>query len=621
MSHNESAGGGDARNDGGVSVTSGYNADGDNSTVSYRIQDDSINPPDHHTHLAGNRYRGPADDMSYEQLAGQNAIEIIEEPSPTDVSLTGPPEPVVHDTGQITVLLPNQGRSVELGVWIHDTCETVVENPPQDGELKPPNECPGCDKQGTWSHKGDLSASQLQAAIRAGDMWHPAGGVTQERYTDLWDDVRDFIRDYWDAKESKIYNGLTAYALSTWLRPNLTFVPHLMLMGKTTGGKTRLLNTLARVSYRAVVAASATPASMFRMIDAYDVSYFVSEYHGLGPDERRELDNVVRAGQKKGEIVTRAEQSNAGFEPKVFDPFSHIAIATQYTPDDDIVNRCIQVRSSPENRDMPATFNETRAKNIRNRLLHARFRLIDSDEWSNAEQEAYGYLARNDITGRTREKLLSLITVAILWDKLDEFEPFVEAICDQDREAVADSEDARFVQVLRDLALEEIADTTVLTDKDPFGAVTIPYGDIVERYEAVNGVEKSNSWVGHIRKRLGFEKDRKGNGTVIHDAELGSKLRRLCEEHNLEWESSDKAGADDPSSNPKGSTSDKRLKTRVKRLIGEKYGQRQTITAGAIANRFDADEATVQSALDTLATESRVIEKTNDGYRSLTGRE
>jgi len=620
MSHNESAGGGDARNDGGSAVIDRYDADGDNAKVSYRIIDGLINPPDSHTQLVGDTYRGGANDLSYEQLAGQGAIEIVKEPSQSDISITGPPEPVVHDTGEITVLLPNQSRSVELGVWIHDTCETTQENPPQDGELKPPNECAYCDKQGTWSHKGDLSSSQIQMALRARDMWHPAGGVTQEGYTALWDDVKAFVRDYWDAKESEIYNGLTAYALSTWLRPNLTFVPHLMLMGKTTGGKTRLLNTLARVSYRAVVAASATPASMFRMIDAYDVSYFVSEYHGLGPDERRELDNVVRAGQKKGEIVTRAEQSNEGFEPKVFDPFSHIAIATQYTPDDDIVNRCIQVRSSPENRDMPATFDETRAKNIRDRLLHARFRLIDSDEWSNAEQEAYGYLARNDITGRTREKLLSLVTVAILWDKLDEFEPFVEAICDQDREAVADSEDARFVQVLRDLALKEIADTTVLTDKDPFGAVAIPYGDIVERYEAVNGVEKSNSWVGHIRKRLGFEKNRKGNGTVIQDSELGSKLRRLCEEHNLEWVSSDSAGADDLPPNPKGSDSGKRLKTRVKRLIGEKYGQRQTITAEAIANRFDADEATVRDALDTLATESRLLEKRDDDYRSLTGK-
>lgn len=269
---------------------------------------------------------------------------------------------------------------------------------------------------------------------------------------------------------------------------------------------------------------------------------------------------------------------------------------------------------------MPATFDDARAKSIRNRLLFARFRLLNSKEWEEAENRAYGYLEANNITGRTREKLLSLITVAILWDKLDSFEPFINAVCEHDKEAVADSEDARFVQVLRDLALEEIADTTVLTDKDPF-AVTIPYGDIVERYEAVNGVEKSNSWVGHIRKRLGFEKDRKGNGTVIHDAELGSKLRRLCEEHNLEWESSNKAGADDPSSNPKGSTSNKRLKTRVKQLIDEQYGQRQTVTAEAVVDRFDADEATVQSALNTLATESRVVEKTNDGYRSLTGKE
>ena len=618
MSQNESAGAGDARNDGGGTVTEGYGSDSDNTTVEYKVLNDAFEPPEEHRKLVGKRYKGPKEDLSYEQIAGSGRIEIIDDGSQTDVNLTGPAEPVVRNDGTIEILLPSQGQSVTLGVWEH-SCGTGVENPPQNGEVNPPNECPGCDKQGSWEHKGDLSPAQVQAALRAGDMWYPPGHVAQERYNDLWGDVRAFIRDYWDAKEAEIYDGLTAYALSTWVRPNLEFVPHLMLMGKTTGGKTRLLNTLARVSYRAVVAASATPASMFRMIDAYDVSYFVSEYHGLGPDEQRELDNVVRAGQKEGEIVTRAEQSHTGFEPKVFDPFSHIAIATQYTPDDDIVNRCIQVRSSPENRDMPATFDDARAKAIRNRLLYARFRLLNSKEWEEAEHRAFAYLETNNITGRTREKLLSLITVAILWDKLDAFEPFINAVCEHDKEAVANSEDARFVQVLRDLALEEIEEMTILTDGDPFAAVTVPYTDVVDRYEAVSGVEKSASWVGHIRDRLDFEKERKRDGTVIQDTELGSKLQQLCEEHNLNWESSDSTEADSQPANPEGSIDTRRVKTRLKDLLREEYGQRATVTPESVAKAVETNTTNARTALDDLATETRLLEKTNDGYRVLGG--
>jgi hypothetical protein len=307
-------------------------------------------------------------------------------------------------------------------------------------------------------------------------------------------------------------------------------------MGKTTGGKTRLLNTLSRVSYRAMVAASASPASMYRLIDAYNVSYYISEYHGLHPDTRRELDNVVRAGQKRGEKVTRAEPTASGHEPMTFDPFTHVAVATQYEPDDDIVNRCIQVRSSTADRDMPATHDEKRACDLRDRLLYARYRLLDADEWDRAEAAAYDHLADRNITGRTREKLLGLLTVAHVWDRVDEFSPFVDIVVEQDREAAADSEDALVVEAIRDLAFEHVGDTAVLGDGDPFAAVEIPLSDIADRYEDMTGTEKEPAWVGHVRSRLDLEKARKRDGTVISDPDLGPKLQDLCKDLNLEWD-------------------------------------------------------------------------------------
>jgi len=618
MSSDSDVGGGNAHNDGqGNVVSEGYVGGNDNSVVEYRVLDSVFDPPEHHSNIRYNIYRGPVDDLSYEQLAGQQTIEIVE-PTETE-ELIGPPEPIVTDEGLIRVAVPEEDRKVTLGEWVCPRCSTdghkhTQQTEIENGRIEEPEKCVSCENRVPWDHAGGLDESEVQAALRADDMWHTPSDMSDEGYSDIWVDVRSFIYDHWDAGESEIYEGLTAFALSTWVRPNLTFVPHLMLMGKTTGGKTRLLNTLARVSYRAIVAASATPASMFRMIDSYDVSYFVSEYHGLGPDEQRELDNVVRAGQKKGEKITRAEQSNNGFEPRTFDPFSHIAIATQYTPADDIVNRCIQVRSSPSHRDMPATLDEQRARQIRNRLLYARYRLLDSDEWKTAESEAYAYLDRNGITGRTREKLLSLVTVAILWDKLDAFEPYVQTIRQQDKTAVADSEDARFIEVLRDLALEQVAETSYLGDGDPFVNATISYSEIVERYEQVNGVEKSASWVGHVRNRLDFEKKRKSNGSVIEDSELGSKLRQHCQEHNLEWQSNSPIEQPDSGHNPKGSTGETGLKDRLKSHVMRNHSMVEFTTTQA-TNTFDGDVSKdqIKDALMNLAEEG-YLEQTEHGF-------
>lgn len=471
-----------------------------------------------------------------------------------EVTLKGDPEPLVKESDdgepEIEIVSPTGEplttgsplRRFVLGTYTCPTCEnrTLDGEHRRNGKLSPPEYCDTCERKTEWVHVGGLSDKQTQMALRARDTWHPPSDVDDSGFDELWSGVRAFIEDHWDASEPEIYAGLTAYALSTWVRENLTFVPHLMLLGKTTGGKTRLLNTLARVSYRAVVAASATPASMFRLIDAYDVSYYISEYHGLDYETQNELDAIVRAGQKRGETATRAEASSTGYEPKVFDPFAHVAIATQFTPDDDIINRCIQVRSSPAQRKMPATLDEDHARELRNRLLFARYRLLDSEEWDTAEDAAYGYLAEHNIEGRTREKLLSLVTVAIVWQRLDEdFGKFVEEIVAQDREASADSEDALVVEAVRDLAFEAIPDVTLGEDVNPFEGVEVPLSDVAERYEDITGTEKSAAWVGQVRNRLGLEKRRKRDGTVIADPELGDKLQKLCKQHNLEWEALD----------------------------------------------------------------------------------
>lgn len=97
--------------------------------------------------------------------------------------------------------------------------------------------------------------------------------------------------------------------------------------------------------------------------------------------------------------------------------------------------------------------------------------------------------------------------------------------------ATPESDEAAFVRTLRNLALEAVADPA---DPD-WSEVDILYVDIAEY--ARRDLEP---WqVGQLRKDLGIKKRRRERGTAVNDADLGPKLSRLCDEHELAWPATD----------------------------------------------------------------------------------
>lgn len=123
--------------------------------------------------------------------------------------------------------------------------------------------------------------------------------------------------------EPHLYDGLTAFATSTWLRPKFNFLPQLM-MGKHETGKTRLLTTIARIAHRGRVPVSFTPAAILRTVDKYHITLFLSEYHNLNPDLRDEVNAVIKGSQKRGGDVMWTEKGpEGGYEPANFNIFTH----------------------------------------------------------------------------------------------------------------------------------------------------------------------------------------------------------------------------------------------------------------------------------------------------------
>ena len=454
-------------------------------------------------------------------------------------------EPLINDGKLGTAVVSEDGHEVTsypFGIYECAVCGTYAGTQlKRDESPRPPTECPQCGDEESWTQ---ATPGDVRSDIHPDPPWYPPETVDPDCMDELWDDTHEYIREHWDAgDDDHLYHGLTAFVLTTWLRSDLKFLPHIMVIGRWTGGKTRLLNTLARVSYRAGVYADVTPASIYRLIDGHDATCFISEYHGLNQDARQQLDAVVRAAQKRGERIPRCvgdnvENKNMN-DVAVYDPFTHVGIATQFEPEDDIISRCIQIRTSrpSEDRNIPAEIDDATGVDIRNRMLAARYCYLETDDLARAERLAYGYLEQRGIKNRLREKLLSLITVAELWEKTDELEPFIDELIRTTKEAEQNSVDALFIEAVRDLAFEEIGTTTWISeDIDPFATIEIPLSDVTERFNDMTGQDRSASWAGHVRSRHGLNRERKTDGTVIRDDDLGDKLQTLCNDFGLEWE-------------------------------------------------------------------------------------
>jgi len=465
-----------------------------------------------------------------------------------ELNFSGPPEPVVKD-GKPTVYIPNgrdnaggtPKKTVPLGKFECLQCGRTQEMPVTDSGFQEPHECPGCDRQGPFDH-AEIPMETAEEMLDALDLiGHEVTGVEDTRIDSLWDDVREYISTYWKAKDERYYDVMAAWVIGTWLRPNQEFGTHLLTMGPTTAGKTRMLKTLARLSYRGVVMVTATEAALRRAVDNHGITPFITEYHDINPEVQRQIDALIKGGQKREEIALVSQESRGGgYDAARFELFSNIGIASQYDPKEDIINRCVQIQAK-KSASAPAMFRGDDDEDIRNRLLFTRFQYHDSPEWDAAFEDALDWCIENDINARTREKVLSLFTVAHLFDRETEFIDVIEWMDAMDAAAAADSTDANLTASIRNLANRELAagGAVIGKDEDLWADLSIPYSDIVDHYNRRTGEDRTSSWLGHRISNLGLETEKKWDGTYVSDPDLKDKLADYCEAYNLDLTNAD----------------------------------------------------------------------------------
>ena len=138
------------------------------------------------------------------------------------------------------------------------------------------------------------------------------------------------------------YYALTLHPIVVALKEHLSLLPFLVVTSAVKRcGKTRLLELIARLCPRSLLAASVTPASTLRVIDALEPCFIMDEFDAFLA-ENEEFRGLLNTCHTKGLVHIRCAPET--HEPQGFDTFCPIIIASIGELPVTVMDRAIHIR-------------------------------------------------------------------------------------------------------------------------------------------------------------------------------------------------------------------------------------------------------------------------------------
>jgi hypothetical protein len=195
---------------------------------------------------------------------------------------------------------------------------------------------------------------------------------------DLDEELRLFISKWLDINEDFILFGIWNIKRS-WVFQRFHTLNYLRALGDTGQGKSRFLDTLGSLHYKAIATSGATTtAPIFRIIDKWKGTIIMDEADFRLSDESQDIIKIINQGYERGKPVMRCDQNDAE-KVKFFDVFCPKLLATRRTFTDKATeSRCITaIMKGTQRTDIPFNINKefhNESLKLRNKLLLWRFR-------------------------------------------------------------------------------------------------------------------------------------------------------------------------------------------------------------------------------------------------------
>jgi hypothetical protein len=223
----------------------------------------------------------------------------------------------------------------------------------------------------------------------------------------------DFIHRYFDC-DPAFERVAVLYALHTWFYEKFHAVPYLRFLGISGSGKTRGTETIGAICYRPlVIAGSATPAPMYRLIEAVGGTMLLDEADFQDSQIGADIAKVLNCGYQKGLPVSRMEKTPDGYVPRLYEVFGpKIINGRRAFKDDATESRCLGYTTALTERhdippQLPPEFRQE-ADHILNRALT--WRMVNLDSF---KPQA---ILIPEIRRRTNQILMPLFSIANLME-------------------------------------------------------------------------------------------------------------------------------------------------------------------------------------------------------------
>jgi hypothetical protein len=339
-------------------------------------------------------------------------------------------------------------------------------------------------------------------------------------------DIQAFIHRYVDL--NPLFEKIASYyVLFTWVYDAFNELPYLRFRGDYGSGKSRALLTVGSLCYKPIFASGASTISpIFRLLDTFRGTLVVDEGDFRVTDEKADLVKILNNGNACGFPVLRSEAygNRKEFDPVAYNVFGPKLLGSRgFFQDRALESRFLteEMGHTKLRGDIPINLpasHETEAREIRNKLLLFRFRMLTKVHIDET-------LVDGRLEPRLNQVLLPLMSV--IRDPKARGE--LKALARQyQREITADrgtDVEGKVLEVIHELRSGEDAETGL-----SISAITSAFA---ERYAEDFERKITAHWIGYvIRKKLGLKTERRRDGYAIATAEV-SKLDGFFEKYGI----------------------------------------------------------------------------------------
>lgn len=200
--------------------------------------------------------------------------------------------------------------------------------------------------------------------------------VSHSTESEMWQEIRQFIYEHLFLPDENLYDVLTAWVMATWLHELWSVVPYIFFYGPVASGKTRGLEVLHRLAFRAIISSNISTAALFRACEQWKPTLILDETEIYNKAERNEIIGLLNAGYRRGQYAIRVKTTEKGEFLESFDVFGFKAMAGTEGLAHTLESRSIMIRMMKNRRKVRLHIDEEKALALRNKLLFWRLNIL-----------------------------------------------------------------------------------------------------------------------------------------------------------------------------------------------------------------------------------------------------